>query len=248
MPGSEFKKDLFTNATTLNIKQSLPGVTVVIAPHPDDESLGCGGTIALLKNEGKEVHLIFVSDGSMSHPLSKKYNTDKLILLREAEALSAAKILGIPAIHCSFMRLQDGAVPTFGEIGFKDAVIKMTVLLKKIKPKTIFLPWKNDPHSDHQASWQIANSSIKKACTGTQLLHYLIWFWERGVLDYQLKDGVKWCKIDVSSVINLKRSAIAAHISQVSRLIDDDATGFILSPEVLAHFEGPFELFAILKN
>ena len=49
------------------------GKTLVVAPHPDDESLGCGGAIVLLRKFGNEVTVLTVSDGALSHPNSKKF-------------------------------------------------------------------------------------------------------------------------------------------------------------------------------
>ena len=49
------------------------GPTVVVAPHPDDESLGCGGLLALLRRAGVAVGAVLVSDGTMSHPSSVKF-------------------------------------------------------------------------------------------------------------------------------------------------------------------------------
>ncbi|TCK85302.1 PIG-L family deacetylase [Albibacterium bauzanense] len=52
---------------------SVIGNSLILVPHPDDESLACGGTIALLRKNKFSVHLIFITDGTMSHPNSKIY-------------------------------------------------------------------------------------------------------------------------------------------------------------------------------
>ncbi len=246
MPGIEFKDQWVNDAHLLSI-ENFTGATIIISPHPDDESLGCGGTIAALAKAGKNVHIIFVSDGSMSHPNSQKYIAPLLMQLREREALAAANILGIPATYCHFMRLKDGAVPAIESTGFTEAVSKMSELLKNVQPQTIILPWKNDPHRDHKASWQITAAAIIQAGLQVNLLHYLIWFWERGDVDDELLKTTL-CKIDINSVVEIKHAAIKAHASQLTKLIDDDADGFMLSPKVLDHFKGSFELFIQLKN
>ena len=69
------------------------GKTLVVAPHPDDESLGCGGAIALLRKFGREVSVLTMSDGTLSHPNSVKFPPEKLRELRENEMLAALEIL-----------------------------------------------------------------------------------------------------------------------------------------------------------
>ena len=248
MPGVDNKEKWSASATLLKTDDEFKGTTVVIAPHPDDESLGCGGTIALLKKAGRSVKIIFVSDGSLSHPNSKKYPAPLLAKLREHEALAAAKILGVSKADCYFMRLKDGSVPNDKEINFNDTVNAMIKVLMPLNINTILLPWKNDPHKDHKACWQIVTEAIKQLGISVCLLHYLIWFWERGTAEKEILKSVNWYKIDITSVSNLKLKAISAHKSQVTNLIDDDEQGFILSNEVLNHFNDTFELFAKQKN
>lgn len=220
------------------------GKTVVIAPHPDDESLGCGGTIALLRNAGLPVHVIFVSDGTLSHPNSKKYPAEKLRELRETEALNALKFLNVDSANASFMRIKDRSVPNPGENGFDAAVNRMLEILDHINPDTILVTWEKDPHPDHRASWQIVNKAAKLLNQKPRILQYLIWIWELGEhSDLLVNQHTKLYLIKIASVFQQKKQAIAAHVSQVSRLIDDDPEGFILSPQILAHFDYADELF-----
>ncbi len=221
------------------------GKTLIIAPHQDDESLGSGGTIALLRQAGVPIEVVFVSDGSMSHPNSKRYPKEKLVALREAEALAALKILGVEDGAVHFMRLQDSQVPNAASEGFEDAVTVFQQLLEGIRPKIILVPWRRDPHKDHRATWQIVQAAISNFNQSIRRLEYLIWLWERGEADeFPKQDEVRLWKVDIAAVADLKQKAILAHTSQTTRLINDDPDGFILSPEVLAHFSGKYELFA----
>lgn len=220
------------------------GTTVVIAPHPDDESLGCGGTIALLRELDLPVYVIFVSDGSMSHPNSKKYPAEKLRQLRENEALQALKILNISESNAVFMRLKDRSVPDRNAPDFDSAVQQLLVELNQIQPDTILITWEKDHHPDHRASYQIMEEAVFKLGYRPRILQYLIWIWELGnpsdIADNQI---FKWFYVDVETVSGIKKNAIHSHLSQVSRLIDDDPQGFMLSPEILAHFDYNDELF-----
>lgn len=248
MSGIDNKEKWTALARPVLIRKDFIGNTIVIAPHPDDESLGCGGTIALLKKAGSSVKIIFVSDGSLSHPNSKKYPAPLLVQLREKEALSAAKILGLNSDDCYFMRLKDGAVPGKKENDFKAAVLTMMQLLTFLNAENILLPWKNDPHKDHKACWQIVNKAIREINKPINLWHYLVWFWERGSkADKALQHSVDWYRVNIKPVLGFKKQAITAHQSQVTNLIDDDENGFMLSSAVLNHFNDPIELFAKLK-
>ncbi|TDE11278.1 PIG-L deacetylase family protein [Dyadobacter psychrotolerans] len=220
------------------------GKVLVIAPHQDDESLGCGGTIASLREYGLSVHVLFITDGSKSHPNSIKYPFKKLVSLREQESLNALGILGVGAKDVTFLRLPDGALPGSGEEGFGENAGLVSAVLKTIKPQTIFLPWQRDPHRDHRATWQITTEAIKQTDTKVGQLEYLIWLWERADdADLPKPEEVKVWKTDIESVKQKKKDAIKAHVSQTTQLIDDDPEGFTLSEEVLNHFDKSIEIF-----
>ena len=90
------------------------GGVVIVAPHPDDESLGCGALIAEAVGAGRPVRIVFLSDGTGSHPNSRRYPAARLRALREGEAQAAAAALGLAPAHIEFLRLPDRAVPSSG--------------------------------------------------------------------------------------------------------------------------------------
>jgi len=241
-PVTDSVQALESRARSLDIDQI--GPALVIAPHPDDESLGCGGTIIQLRQLGYPVHVLFVSDGTMSHPNSPSYPAPQLRDLREAEAREALQMLGVEADACTFMRLPDRRVPTAGEPGFADAVIVVIDLLNQLTPAMLLMPWQRDPHPDHRACWQIGQQAAQEATMQPRILEYLIWLWELGIPDdWPQSDSTGIWRVDITDVQTQRDQAIAAHRSQVTRLIDDDPTAFYLSPELLAHFAPPRELF-----
>lgn len=220
------------------------GRTLVIAPHQDDESLGCGGVIALLRQRQQPVEVVFVSDGSMSHPRSQKYPADARRRLREQEAIAALRILGVASSSIHFMRWQDTQVPRTGSNQFEVAVKDMWQCIKQFRPDTILVPWQRDPHCDHRASWEITQAAAVKSGKHMRILAYPIWVWELAAAeDWPRPEEVKVWKLDIASVLPKKKAAIAAHLSQTTRLIDDDPEGFILTKEILAHFAHPYEIF-----
>lgn len=224
------------------------GSTLIVAPHPDDETLGCGGAIALLQSFGNPVQVLVMSDGTASHPNSFKYPEQKLRSLRQQETLSAVSSLGMESSAVTFLGLKDGAVPT-GKAGFEQAVASCRTYLSTFKPATIILPWRRDPHADHRASWRIIQKAVKDLSISPRILEYPIWSWEQAETDdIPVPQAVKAWRLDISGVLSQKQEAIAYYRSQTTDLIDDDPDGFHLTPEVLAHFARPWEVYLEVGN
>ncbi len=219
------------------------GSTLIVAPHPDDESLGCGGAIALLHQLGISVEVLVVSDGTQSHPNSLRYPAPALRDLRERETLAALAVLG-NKVAVTFFRLKDGAVPNRNSNDFDFVVTRLQKYLSSRSLQTVFLPWRFDPHPDHRATWELLTTAIDTANLSLRQIEYLIWDWDPlQRKDATLPVNVKPWRLDISTVLDLKQQAIAAYRSQTTDLIDDDPQGFRLTPEMLAHFAHPWELY-----
>lgn len=234
---------------------------LIVAPHPDDETLGCGGAIALLRKLNISVKVLVVSDGTQSHPNSIAYPSSALKKLRESESLAALAILGVEPEAVTFLGLPDGAVPLVlhqdeveadGEIEERipedrNAIASICQYLSSLTPSIIFLPWRNDPHPDHRASWQLFTTACKNMNYSPRIIEYPIWDWD----DKQRRDfsnSVSAWRLDISSVLELKKQAIAQYHSQISDLIDDDPQGFRLTPEMISNFTQPWEIYLELKS
>ena len=243
-------------ATPLEPLASL-GRVVVFAPHPDDETLGCGGLLALLKDAGSSVHVVVVSDGGASHPNSRRYPRPKLAALRESEARAAVAKLGLdPASELEFLGLRDGGVPdgrapdgeVLGEAdttAFAAAVDAVAARLTRWKIDTVVGPLRADAHADHRASFRIIDAALNMMQRRPRLLEYGIWGTpgRAGIAVDPQQTPYRDYYVDVSRVLRRKRAAIACHRSQATGLIDDDPTGFRLSPRVIAHFSTRWESF-----
>ncbi|MBW4517669.1 MAG: PIG-L family deacetylase [Timaviella obliquedivisa GSE-PSE-MK23-08B] len=215
---------------------------LIVAPHPDDECLGCGGAIALLRSLGCNVHILVMSDGTMSHPNSQQYPATALRSLREQETRSAMTTLGVDINQITFLGLPDSAVPISTKAEFSAVVLTCQRYLKAIAPQTVFLPWRQDPHADHRATWQILTSALISPYP--RLIEYPIWDWDltqRG--DRGDFSSLRAWRLDIQAVRKLKQDAIATYRSQVTDLISDDPLGFRLSAEMLTHFNQPWELY-----
>jgi|TARA_B100001964_G_scaffold168831_1_gene185579 LmbE family N-acetylglucosaminyl deacetylase len=125
---------------------------LVVASHPDDEVLGCGGTLYNLKKKGAKISVLFLSDGESSR---KHPKINKLILERKKQATEAARILGVQKIFFgNFPDNSMDSVPLLKIIQFIEKHIK------KIKPDTIFTHFESDLNVDHQ----ITSKAVITAC------------------------------------------------------------------------------------
>lgn len=220
------------------------GKTIIFAPHPDDESLGCGGAIALLRKYGLPVTVVAMSDGTLSHPNSVKFPAEKLRELRESEMKNALRILGVGESEIKFLRYRDRSVPDENNINFPAAVEIVKNILATEKPQTILAPWRFDPHPDHRATRQIVNRANSLLNYPLALIEYPIWLYELAEADdFPDENDIRMWRLDIEKVVGIKQKAVRAHASQITDLIDDDPQGFRLSPEVLEHFAAPFEIY-----
>ncbi len=220
------------------------GRATVIAPHEDDESLGCGGAIALLRAMGAAVSVLFASDGTRSHPRSRLYPADTLRTLREREAHAALDILGVVPTCRIFLRLTDSEVPGEGAAGFGQAVRLVAAHLAGWQTETLLVPWRRDFHCDHRAVWEIVRAAVRDLPRPPRIIEYPIWVWEHQDAAHLPRHGemTAW-RLDIAAMLPQKRAAIAAHRSQMSPLIPDDPGGFVMSPEIRERFERPYEIY-----
>ncbi|WGF89928.1 PIG-L deacetylase family protein [Marinivivus vitaminiproducens] len=213
---------------------------LVVAPHPDDESLGCGGLIAAAHAAGQRVHVLVVSDGCGSHPGSRAYPPDRLRALREQEAIAAVAELGLAADNVSFLGLPDQRVPTSGPV-FEDAIAAVVRLAHAIDAGAVAVTWHEDPHCDHRASYAIAHMACSQM-PRVRLWAYPVWAWRLPPGD-TLLGRPRGVRLDIVPYLAAKRAAIRAHRSQTTDLIADARKTFRLDETMLRLADRPFEVF-----
>jgi LmbE family N-acetylglucosaminyl deacetylase len=212
----------------------------IIAPHPDDESLGCGGLIARLRDAGRDVTLIFASDGAASHPGSRRFPPTALSRLREAEGRKAAGVLGVAGKDCVFLDLPDTSVPaTRDDPRFVPTSRHLAQLLHLRAIDTLAVTAAEDPHCDHQASNALATAALRCLARPVAMLEYAVW----AEAPWRATDDL-W-RIDIAAVRDRKRAAIACHRSQLTDLIDDARESFRLTPAMLSRFDSGTETFRV---
>ena len=214
---------------------------LVMAPHPDDESLGCGGMIALACSRGIPVIVAVMTDGGGSHPNSIAWPPDRLARLREQEVSDALAELGPPTPPIVFFRYADGKMDRQSS-RHEQAVRSLAGIVRHHDIGTIFSTWGEDPHPDHKATFDLA-TRLSKACPGTTLFAYPIWgLTQPPDISLERPLGPVY-RLNISPVRENKQRAIFSHRSQLGQIVTDDPEGFQLRPEVLELFGGRFETF-----
>lgn len=216
---------------------------VVVAPHPDDESLGCGGLIAEACARGRAVRVVIVSDGCGSHTHSATHPPERLRDLRETEARDAVAALGLARDAVGFLRLPDAGVPSEGPIA-EAAADAIAAVARACGAGAVCVTWGHDPHCDHKASAAIVALAGRRL-PGVRLFAYPVWGWTLPA-ETEVGPGPTGFRLDVSAHVGAKRRAVEAHRSQTTDLIADDPTGFRLAPEMIERFLGPHEIFVAI--
>lgn len=214
------------------------GDVLVLAPHPDDESLGCGLAIAAACRAGARVTVVALTDGSLSHPNSARYPGPLLGALRLAELEEAVAILtaGTGRVVPLFYRDQH-APRTEAEI--TRAALYLAALVDDLSPKALWTTWEGDPHCDHQSAARIA---ARLAVLRPRLKLFSFPVWGR-FTDPAFPPPVPPYRFEAPSLRPLKERAVLAHRSQMTGLIDDDPDGFVMAEETRRHFVESPELF-----
>jgi LmbE family N-acetylglucosaminyl deacetylase len=230
--------------TTSSLGLMVSRRVLVLAPHPDDETLGCGGLIAKLAQQGSSFYIVFVTDGSASHRGSQSWSRTRLATCREQEAAEALMRLGVGGARRAFFRLPDAAMPKPLSQEWNVAIGKLQNILRSFQPDLALLPWRRDPHCDHRDSWSLANDALTRVGVRPHILEYAIWLEELGSpADHPRPEEAQVFYVDVTSAIPQKRAALAAHQTQTTALIDDDPDGFRLSAATISRLTGPTEKY-----
>lgn len=231
----------FSNFPVASFEQIAPGASLILSPHPDDESLGCAGFIATAIKQGCPPVVVIVSDGSASHPGSHLWPPERLASCRQEESRNAAKALGLPSGHLFFLGLQDSAVPTSGVV-FEKTIRHILDLAVQHHCQNILVPWRHDPHCDHEAVW-IMGQRVKALRPNLRILAYPVW----GLTlppEQKVEEPVPagW-RLNVEACLPAKRRAIEAHRSQRGLVVKDDPDGFVLPEYLMEKMLQPYEIF-----
>lgn len=205
---------------------------VVVAAHPDDETLMAGGLIHAVAASGRPVELVVATLGEASHPDSPTVTRERLAALRAQELQAAAAALA-PAARVTLLRLADGGLTRAGD-RLQDA---LRGILRR--GDAVVAPWREDGHPDHAAVGRAA--AAVAADLDVVLLEAPIWAWHWGRPGDAWPGAVRFDLADGDSAA--KARATLLHRSQVRPLSAEPGDEVLLTPAVLEHFSGGSELF-----
>jgi LmbE family N-acetylglucosaminyl deacetylase/SAM-dependent methyltransferase len=222
-----------TSAETSAPPVTLDGIgsVVVVAPHPDDETLGAGGLIATAAEAGVPVHVLLVTHGEGSHPDSPSTTPEQLRAVRDLEFRAALGILH-PTASATVLDVPDGGLREHPDV-LRDALTGR--LAEAPRPTLVVAPWRGDGHRDHRIAGEVAEAVVGVS-DDTELLAYPIWAWH---WDDPHASTMPWDRARVlpvsPAVLARKRAALGAHVSQTMPLSSAPGDEAIVDDRHAAH-------------
>jgi LmbE family N-acetylglucosaminyl deacetylase len=185
-----------------------PGERVlVLAPHPDDESLGCGGTIRLLLNAKKNVKVIFLTSGEKADPNHTLAHSTAYSLLREKEAEAALRVLGVS--DYDFLRFPDREI----HVRYRNVLKRLLKAVEEFMPDALYSPSMIELNPDHRTAAALSMELQRSATCGVDPSPLRVVFYEVAL---PLRPNIL---VDITSVYRRKKSAVKRYKSQL-KLMD----------------------------
>jgi LmbE family N-acetylglucosaminyl deacetylase len=214
----------------------------VFAPHPDDETLGSGGTIAKEISEGNEVLTVIMTDGRYAFlkalGIDSNPTPEELKEIRKKEVKRATRILGVPERNIIFLDFEDGTLSDNEE----KAEEKVAGILSQNHPREVYVTYKNDFHSDHQAAYRIVKNSVRKSGISPLIYQYSItrkYARVAPIMNMLLNlVNQRMLRVDISEFLSIKEKAMNEFKSELTivfskqrKPITDDANRFLNGKE-----------------
>jgi len=145
------------------------GKVLIVAPHPDDEVLGCGGLIARLVKGGNPPNVVILTGGEGSHHRCCDTPKKEIVETRRVLTKKALAILGVSNENIHELDYPDG------NISMDDPQTNcLERLIEELKPQAVFVPHYGEGWSDHIKAGEIVKKIVPQ---GTQVFEYCVWMW-----------------------------------------------------------------------
>lgn len=179
---------------------------LVLSPHPDDEALGCGGTIRGHAVTGDEIRVIFLTSGENGGHGVGPADTRRI---RECEAEAAAQVLGVRDLD--FWRQPDGGLRASPAL-----IERLVMTIEDFRPSVMYAPHEGEQNRDHRAAARLVRSAIARVSASGSVptvRQFEIW------TPLQRLDLIK----DISPYVEAKLAAVRAYRSQCDLIRFDEA-------------------------
>lgn len=239
-PGTPEQKWADSKALRTAPELDLEGVdrAVVFAAHPDDETLGAGGTVHRLNQAGSSVRVIVATLGEKSHPDSPTHTQQTLSRVRHLEMSEAVGAITAGCVTPEYLALPDGGLTAEA---LADPVNEAMTWLAQGRHPLAVVTWVKDGHPDHE----ILAAQVQEAAgaAAVRCVQYPIWWWHWGTPG-KLPRGLVHVPLSHEDR-DAKQQALEHHVSQVRPLSDQPGDEVLLGPHILEHFEREREYFIL---
>jgi LmbE family N-acetylglucosaminyl deacetylase len=213
---------------------------LIVSPHQDDETLGCGGLLATASRLGLRPRVAYLTDGSASHVGSPSWPPARLARTRRREALSALAVLGVGAEDVCFLGWSDADPLAQGQPDYARTIDRLRAWAAGFAPASLWSPWRGERHCDHVAAADVARDLARRLDPRPVSMDYLVWGWtEAGLAG---GPGEAWA-LQCPDTTDIRRRALACHRTQVGGLIADARTSFQIPPRLAALTGRPTEIY-----
>lgn len=174
----------------------IEGKTLILAPHPDDEAIGCGGLISHLCENGEAPYVVILTGGGGSLPIgggqsamgsgqeTEEFTSKDVIRERRKLTLKSAHGMGLPEDHIFFLDFQDGHISEFPD----DQMNRLKDIINKINPDNIFIPHWGEGWPDHLAARKLPTAN----CLRPKIYEYCVWVWYYNIWKMDWKNAFKF--------------------------------------------------------
>jgi LmbE family N-acetylglucosaminyl deacetylase len=183
---------------------------VVFAAHPDDETFACGGTIIRKIQDEYDVHVVVMTDGRHSHDIALGLQEPPPAIVAETRARElseATRILGVDPEKVVLLGFEDTKLRQH----MATAKERTVQILHQTRPVEVYVPYREDGHEDHRATYEVVMESVDEINLPTKLYEYPVWNWKPPV------SGLKVVVVDVHKELARKMEAISKYQSQISK-------------------------------
>ncbi|HVU17596.1 MAG TPA: PIG-L family deacetylase [Candidatus Didemnitutus sp.] len=194
----------------------LSGPVVIIAPHADDETLGCGQLLWTLSRRQHPVTVAFVTDSAAPHATNQGRSRQDTADRRREEALSALQTFGLDTACARFLDAPDGRMDHLASHELELLRHGFAELLEITAPMHVFTPLLGDGSSEHDATTWLVREAVAGARRPITRWEYAVWaWWDSRRLSRQLGRPAENFSLAEPEGVQAKRAAMQAHRSQI---------------------------------